>query len=357
MPERSKVRWSQLKAGVLAGGAFIILFATVFLLTSNVSFLHRAALLRTFMDDASGIAESTPVRLNGITVGYLDKLVLTSSPDPHRTIEFDMKVQSKYLREIPVDSVAGIAAANLLGDKFINITKGRAARSVEPGAELKSLTAQDIPELLAQSANLFQSFQSIVDRVGKLLAGIEAGRGNIGKFVKDEELYDRMNSLASEGQKLMADVRSGGGTISKLIYDPSLYDEIRAPINRLNALLAGLQGGEGTAGKLLKDPALYDEARQTMAEMRGLLADVNAGRGTAGKLIKDPELYQRFDDLAAKLSGVVDKINAGQGTLGQLMVNPALYDSLNGATQELQSLTKDIRANPKKFLTMRLALF
>ena len=36
-----------------------------------------------------------------------------------------MQVQEKYLRQIPVDSVAGISAANLLGDKFINITKGR----------------------------------------------------------------------------------------------------------------------------------------------------------------------------------------------------------------------------------------
>jgi phospholipid/cholesterol/gamma-HCH transport system substrate-binding protein len=357
MPERSKVRWSQLKVGAVIVAASIVLFTAVFVLTSNIDLFQRNQLLRTFMDDASGTTEITPVRLNGISIGYLDKLVLTNSPDPHRTVEFDMKVQPQYLREIPVDSVAGISAANLLGDKFINITKGRAAATVRPGAELKSLAAQDIPELMAQSAHLFQSFQAIVNRVGVLLAGIEAGRGNIGKFVKDEELYDRMNSLASEGQKLMADVRTGGGTISKLIYDDSLYQEIRAPIKRLNDLLAGLQRGEGTAGKLFKDPELYDEARQTIAEMHTLLADVNAGKGTAGKLMKDDRLYQQIDELTAKLNGLVDKIGAGQGTLGQLIVNPALYDSLNGATQELQSLTKDIRANPKKFLTLRLALF
>jgi phospholipid/cholesterol/gamma-HCH transport system substrate-binding protein len=357
MPDRSKVRWSQLKVGVVAGAGFIILFAAVFVLTGNTGLFQRSTLLRTFMDDASGIAESTPVRLNGISIGYLNKLTLTNSPDPHRTIEFDMKVQSRYLREIPVDSVAGISAANLLGDKFINITKGRAAQTVQPGAELKSQAAQDIPELMAQSANLLQSFQTIVNRVDALLAGIEAGKGNIGKFIKDEELYTRLNNLASEGQKLMADVRTGGGTISKLIYDDSLYQEIRAPINRLNAMLASLQGGEGTAGKLLKDPALFDEARQTMAEMRSLLADLNAGKGTAGKLMKDDQLYRRMDELTAKLTGVVDKIGSGQGTLGQLMVNPALYDSLTGSTREFQSLAKDIRANPKKFLTIRLTLF
>jgi phospholipid/cholesterol/gamma-HCH transport system substrate-binding protein len=64
-----------------------------------------------------------------------------------------------------------------------------------------------------------------------------------------------------------------------------------------------------------------------------------------------------MDELTAKLSGVVDKIDSGQGTLGQLMVNPALYDALTGATREFQSLAKDIRANPKKFLTIRLTLF
>ena len=46
----------------------------------------------------------------------------------------------------------------------------------------------------------------------------------------------------------------------------------------------------------------------------------------------------------------MDKINSGQGTLGQLMVNPQLYEALTGATREFQSLAKDIRANPKKFL-------
>jgi phospholipid/cholesterol/gamma-HCH transport system substrate-binding protein len=64
-----------------------------------------------------------------------------------------------------------------------------------------------------------------------------------------------------------------------------------------------------------------------------------------------------MEELTAKLTGVVDKIDSGQGTLGQLMVNPALYDSLNGATREFQSLAKDVRANPKKFLTIRLTLF
>ncbi len=357
MADRTKVRWSQLKVGVVALTAIIITGVMIFLLTSKTGLFRRNILLRTYMEDASGMQDGTAVRLNGITVGYLDSLKLTNSSNPKRVVEFNMAVEEKYQNEIPVDSVAGIAAANLLGDKFVNIVKGRAAEHVRDGAELQSLTAQDIPELMAQSANLLQSFQTIVGRVDKLLAGVEEGKGNIGKFLKDEELYTRVNGIAAEAQKLVTDVRTGGGTISKLIYDDSLYKELQSPIHRIDDILSQLQAGRGTAGKLMNDPALFDDATQIAMEIKTLVANLNAGKGTAGKLLNDDQLHQRLDQLVTQLNGTIDKINSGQGTIGQLLVNPQLYDTLNGTTQEFQGLAKDIRTNPKKFLRIKLALF
>jgi phospholipid/cholesterol/gamma-HCH transport system substrate-binding protein len=357
MPDRTKVRWSQLKVGAVALTALIIAGVMIFLLTSKTGFLRRNILLRTYMEDASGMQDGTAVRLNGITVGYLDSLRLTNSSNPKRVVEFDMQVEEKYQTEIPVDSVATISNANLLGDKFVNIMKGKSADHVRDGAELLSLSGQDIPELLAQSANLLQSFQTIVGRVDNLLAGVEQGKGNIGKFLKDQELYDRFNSIEAEAQKLLTDVRTGGGTISKLIYDDSLYQQLQSPIKRADAILAELEAGRGTAGKLMKDPALFDEATQLTTEIKTLVMNLNAGKGTAGKLLNDDELHQRLDQLVTQLNSTIDKINSGQGTIGQLLVNPQLYDTLGSATTEFQGLAKDIRANPKKFLRIKLALF
>jgi phospholipid/cholesterol/gamma-HCH transport system substrate-binding protein len=357
MPERGRVRWSQLKVGIVGIAAFVVVTTLVVLLTTSRGLFQDQAHIRTYMDDASGIVEGTPVRLNGITIGFLENFRLTNARDRKRTVEFNMAIRPRYLSDISADSVAGIGAANLLGDKFINITKGASPERVKDGGELASLQAQDIPELMAASANFLASFQNIVKRLDALIAGVEAGKGNLGKFVKDEELYDRLNGVAAETQKLLADARTGGGTIGKLIYDDSLYQEIRQPINRINAILADLQAGQGTAGKLLKDPSLFDDARQTVSEIRSLLADLNAGKGTAGRLLKDEELHQRINELTAKLNSTLDKINSGQGTLGQLMTNPALYDSLTNVTKETQSLMKDFRANPKKFLTIKLTLF
>lgn len=357
MPEREKVRWSQLKVGVVGLTGFVILFVLVFLLTSSRGFFQSNEPLYTYMEDASGMAPGTPVRLNGITVGFLEAVRLTGSRDPRRAVQFELLVKGKHLPDIPVDSIAGIAAANLLGDKFINITRGQDQRAVQSGSELRSQMGQDIPELMAQSANLLASFQTIVKRVDNLLANVEQGRGNIGLLLKDEELYRRLNGIASEGQKLLADVRSGQGSISKLLYSDEFYQELRSPIKRIDKILADLDGGQGTAGKFLKDPALFDELQKGIAEMRLLVADVNAGKGTLGKLAKDESVYRRMDELVAKINTTVDKINAGQGTLGQLMVNPQLYEAMTGVTREFQSLAKDMRANPKKFLTIRLALF
>jgi|HubBroStandDraft_1064217.scaffolds.fasta_scaffold16626_2 phospholipid/cholesterol/gamma-HCH transport system substrate-binding protein len=357
MPERSKVRWSQLKVGVVAVAAMVILAVLIFLLTGSKNIFERDETVRTYMSDGAGMTESTPVRLNGILVGAVQGIKLSGSKNPQRAVEFTLTIQKKYMREIPEDSTAAVTAANLLGSKFIDITKGQSPTPVKPGAELRSLQTQDIPELMAQSANLINTLQDISKRTDAMLADIDAGKGNLGKLLRDDELYKRLNGIAAEGQQLLADVRNGKGTLSKLIYDDQLYQEVRAPIKRIDAMLADLQQGQGSAGKLLKDPQLYDEAQQTIAEMRRLTQELNEGKGTAGKLLKDEQLYKQFTTLTAKLDDTIERINSGQGTVGQLLVNPQLYEAMNGTMREFQGLAKDIRSNPKKFLRIKLAIF
>ena len=58
-----------------------------------------------------------------------------------------------------------------------------------------------------------------------------------------------------------------------------------------------------------------------------------------------------------RLNNTLDKVNSGQGTIGQLMVNPALYENLVGTSTEVRELMKAFRANPKKFLSIKLHIF
>ena len=76
-----------------------------------------------------------------------------------------------------MDSKAAISASNLLGDKYINITKGTHPKHVQPGGEIAALQTQDIPEILAQSSGLLGSSRPFWARVDGLLAVVESGPG------------------------------------------------------------------------------------------------------------------------------------------------------------------------------------
>jgi phospholipid/cholesterol/gamma-HCH transport system substrate-binding protein len=357
MASPKRVHWAQLKVGIVATLAMIIAAVLIFLLTGQTHLFEGEFDLRTFMEDSAGMSDNATVRLNGIPVGHISKVMLSGSRDPRRTVRIDMKIESNYLDQIPDDSKAAISASNLLGDKFINITKGTHPKHVQPGGEIQALATQDVPEILAQSSSLLQQLQTILGRVDGLLTIVENGQGNIGKLIKDDTLYDRLNATVGELQQLVKDVKNSNGTISHLLYDENLYTDIKRPIDRLDNMLAQIQQGKGTAGKLLYDTELYDEARASLADAKKMLENLNAGKGTAGKLLTDDEIYNQLNQITQKITTALDKVNSGQGTIGQLMVNPQLYDSMNGATRELNALLSDIRKNPKKFLRIKLAIF
>jgi phospholipid/cholesterol/gamma-HCH transport system substrate-binding protein len=94
-----------------------------------------------------------------------------------------------------------------------------------------------------------------------------------------------------------------------------------------------------------------------VAGLHKLVDDLNAGKGTAGQLLKSDDLSNQLKATIGRIDSLLDKVNSGQGTIGQLLVNQQLYDNLNGATREMHLLMKDFRANPKKFLRIKLAIF
>lgn len=337
--------------------ALIILAVLIILLTGNESPFTSHADLYTYMDDSAALAQGAPVRLNGIAVGKVSNIALSGSKAPRRIIRITLQVDEKYLRSIPIDSVASISAENLLGTKYINIKTGKSGTTVRPGQELPSLDTHEFDELMQQGYPLLNSLQDTLNKINDIVGQVEVGKGTIGKLLVDEELYNRLLAIASGGQKIVAAINSGKGTAGRLIYDDQLMNDIRGSIARVDALLDGMQRGQGTAGKLLKDPALYNDLRNTVGEMHKLLADLNAGRGTAGKLLKSDQLHNQLSATIAKLDSTIDKVNSGQGTIGQLLVNPQLYDSLNGTARELHGLLQDFRKNPKKFLRIKLGLF
>jgi phospholipid/cholesterol/gamma-HCH transport system substrate-binding protein len=357
MPSARKVKWAQLRVGVMALAAMLLLAVLIYLLTGNKNLFATKATLYTYMDDSAALAVGAPVRLNGIIKGNVSAVELSGQNVPGRIVRVNLSVDAAALKNIPVDSEATISAENVLGTKYINIKKGTKAQTIRDGGEVRSADVSEFEDVVRSGYDVMVTARALLKRIDGVVDAMEGGKGTIGKLLVDDQLYKNLNATVAETQKVAAAISSGQGTVGRLLYDDALYTDIRTEVRRLDEILTSVQQGRGTAGRLINDPGLYDDARKTMAELRRLSEDLNAGKGTAGKFLKDEGLHHQIQSTVAKLENTLDKINAGQGTLGQLLVNPSLYESLNGTSLEMQGLMKDFRANPKKFLRIKLAIF
>ena len=358
MATSNKVNWAQLKVGILALVALFFIALLVFLLSGNTHFFSTEVPLYTYVSDAASIVSGAPVRINGIDAGKVTSVKLSGSTDPAKVIRIDFVVDQGMLKEIPEDSQVSIAADNLLGStKFLNIKKGRSQEAIKANSEVHSLNTQEFDDVVQQGYAVLGSLQGILNKADGIISQIEVGKGTIGKLLVDETLYNNLSAIVTQVQILANTLNSKNGTLGKIINSDELYNDAHTTIQKLNTIAADLDAGKGTAGKILKDPALYDDLHKSIDQLNTILSDLNAGKGTAGMLLKDPALANQLSGTLTRIDTTIDKVNTGQGTLGQLLVNPQLYDSVNGATRELNGLLKDFRANPKKFLRIKLSIF
>jgi phospholipid/cholesterol/gamma-HCH transport system substrate-binding protein len=357
MAIQSRATWARLKVGILAVFAMTILAVLIFLITGQTNIFESQVQIYTFMADAAALTNGAPVNLDGIPVGKVKAIRLSGSKDPMRLVRIDMQLPQHTLKDIPSDSLASISSANVLGTKYINIKSGKSTMPVSADQEIPSVNTGELQDLVQQGFGVMSSLQDTVQRVDKIVGLVENGQGSIGKLLVDETLYNNLLAILAQVRGLADTLNSDKGTLGILLNNHELYDNFQATLKRVDDMLQQLQSGQGTAGKFLKDPAVYDETQKTIAGFHKLVDDLNAGKGTAGQLLKSEDLSNQLKATVSKIDSIIDKVNSGQGTIGQLLVNQQLYDNLNGATRQMHLLMQDFRANPKKFLRIKLAIF
>jgi phospholipid/cholesterol/gamma-HCH transport system substrate-binding protein len=365
MPVSSKPKWSQLKVGLMAVAALLILFYLIFLMSGTLGFFKSKTLIYTYLSDSAAIAPSSEVRLNGILIGKVAKVALSGLDAPNRAVKVDLEIENKFLPSIPVDSQAGIAAPNLLGIKYINITRGKQRETVTAGSEIASAVTPEIEEFLKQGSSTLEAMQSLVLRASKIIEDVESGKGTIGKVLVDDAFYtkalkleDTFQKIADDAHEISSNLNTDTNSIGKVLHDNNeLYGEFRDGLAKVNTLIDGINNGEGSLGKFAKDPAMYDEFHQLLLDSRKLLAGIQAGEGTLGKWLVKDDLHDQVQTTLGRVDALLDKMNNGPGVIGQLLNDPRLAEDLDGLMRDTQGLLKDFRANPKKFLHIKIGLF
>jgi phospholipid/cholesterol/gamma-HCH transport system substrate-binding protein len=359
VPSQKQLQWSQLKVGLTVLASSITLGILILLMSGTGGVFTRKIVLISYFDNAGGLRQGAPVRLQGVDIGNVSRIEVVADEGRRLTpVEVVLKVNDKYLANIRKDSVTLLATAGVLGETYIDIDSSQAhGPTVQPQDVLPTRDTPDIQDVVRASQSTLQNLDILEKRVDRILAYIESGQGSIGKVIYDASLYNRLNATVAQFQGLVNDVVSGKGSIGKLLVSDQLYQNANNTIDKLNVIIDELNAGKGTAGKFLKDPTLYNTANETMSNVKKLTDDINAGKGGLGLLAKNQDFANKLQDTMNKLSDLTDRLDSGQGTIGKLLQDDAVYNHADALLQETQSLIKAIRQNPKQYLTIRLKIF
>ncbi len=358
MPERKKITWAQLRVGTMVTVSLVVLAVGIFFISGQIGFLTRRYTLKAYFSGAGGLREGAQVRLAGIPVGNVAKIRISRYTEPNRAVEVVMRVTKRYQDQIRTDSEAMAATAGLLGESYVDISRGGPGQAVVPeGGEVKSREEADIKRIVQNTNDVISNLRVLSGKLNDITNQITSGRGSIGKLLYDTTFYDRLNETTGATQRLMASVEKGQGTLGKLVSDEALYQRMNATFDHVNQVMDEIQHGKGSMAKFISDPAVYDNANKVIAQANMLVDNINKGRGTLGQLVNDPQLYNRMNETVDHVNSITTRMEKGQGTLGKLSTDPALFNNLNESARSIREFLTEFRQNPRKYMTVHVKIF
>ena len=361
MPSQQEVRWSQLKVGVLVLVSLALLTVFLFLLTSasGVSLLEKKFTARAYFPNSEGIKVGAPVNLEGVTVGEVARVHLTTDPGRRATpVELTLKLNPHFHDRLRADTQAALSTTGVIGDTVVELDSENATGpELGNDAELKTVELPSIASFMKSGQGTLTQLNVTIAKLDGVIDGLSSGKGTVGQLVTNPALYNEANATVAQLHRLTANLNSGHGSVGKLLTDDSLYNRLNDAAGRLDTLTTNLSSGKGTAGKLLTDDTLYNNLNGTLTRTNALLAEVDAGKGSVGLLFKDQAMANKLNDTVTQLDTMLSGINNGKGTVGQLVTNKEAYDNLNVLLKNASELATMLREDPKKYLTIHMKIF
>src|SRR5215203_5712712 len=379
-PTKKNVNLSQLRVGIFVLFAIGVLIFLVLNASGDINPFSKKLHLKARFVDANGLRDGSEVRLAGVRVGKVERIVLlepspvAGAPRVEAQMTIDSTIDGRPANErIRSDSEAQQGSPSLLGNEMlINITPGSAVgQAVADGAVLTSSSSNTVNDFATSGTDLAQRLSKLSDEINGIVVEVKDGKGTVGKLFSDETLYNNLNATILETEDVMKDLRSGRGSAGRFMNDPALYNNANEIAVQLKGIADDLRSGRGTAGKLLTDDEFYvrlnrtaDRLDKSVDSINLMIGDINAGRGTLGKLIKDEQIYNdaraaiaRFNTTAERIDNLVAAAQRGEGTVGKLLNDETLYTNVNQLSSEGVKMIYDFRQNPKKYLTIKFELF
>ena len=300
----------ELKAGVIALLA-IVGFVVLFQFMKGRSLFTTDNIFYAQYDNVEGLAQSSPVSINGLKVGQVDKIIPHTSKDGK--IDFLVKITVDNNFEFSKNSTLEIFEPSLMGGKEMRINLMYGGPTAKDGDTLRgAFKLGTLGSLSSQVGPVKDQLQVVLHRVDSLMT-------NANQLV-DAQNRQEIKLLLANLNKTVAALQTTAGSVNSLVghNDPKLQ-------------------------KVLDDASLTMQSGKVTLDKYGNLAesiDTKKLNATIANL----------DATVGQLNNVVSGIDRGEGSLGKIMKDDQLYNNLNAASNNLNSLIEDLNAHPKKYV-------
>lgn len=277
----------------------ILAISSILLFIWGYSFLKGSDLLSSYKqiyveyDNVEGLVPSSPVTLNGLTIGKIKSIEL----QPTGKLLVELQIKSDFI--ITEKSVAEIYAPSPIGGKQIAIIINKSSsKPIESGEHLVSANKLGIidgvlgqldplkikVDQLLDNANLMmQNINQIMNADSK--SNIQSGLANLNETLAQFKVASvQVNSILADNKSKLNATLSNVDTASKNFAKISdslskvkinhTIKTLESTLSNVNDIMKNLNEGKGSMGKLMKDDALYTNFSKTSKELELLLQDV-----------------------------------------------------------------------------------
>jgi len=231
-----------------------------------------------YFNAISGISEKTPVSMAGVKIGTVGRLFLDK-----RKVKVTVFLDADT--KIPVDSVATIQSAGLLGEKFINIRPGASDEFVPNDGVLEnSLDAANLDEIMSKLSSALDDIKKFTQGMGTLFGeeeGVGAEKSPFGQIVDNaREASELLKLMLAENRKSLrmglSNVKDFSGNLNELMVEnretfKDTLGNLKASTSKLDSIMfsvekiaAKIEKGEGTFGRLVYEEEVYENINETL---------------------------------------------------------------------------------------------
>jgi len=253
------------------------------------NFLKPERTFYAFYDNANNLISSSAVFVSGMKVGRVSKLEFVGPRDPR--IKATIVINERL--DIPKNSIARIATADLLGTRIIELIFSDETEFLRSGdtliGDVEVTMMEEVFSQLMPMKDKIEGLVTSLDTLTNAMVAIfnEQAQQRIQNSIRDlstslanvRNLTSTANRMLNNQHENVAKILENFAKISEDLNSANFATTVNALQNTLaqtDSLIKNLTEGEGTAGRLLNDQRLYDELTNSAANLSRLLEDMQA---------------------------------------------------------------------------------